>query len=326
MKKTGMILIGFLIVFMACSGEPGDVDSRAAVPEDTQASDMDILPEVPEGAQAVSLTGEPLFAGDSSEAALANLEEARKAYEADPASADNLIWFGRRTAYTGDYREAIRIYSEGIGAFPDDARIYRHRGHRYISIRQFDRAIQDFERAAALIEGKEDEVEPDGMPNARNIPVSSLHTNIWYHLGLAYYLKHDLENALRVYRKGIEASTNDDMLIATTHWLYMTLRLMGRDDEAAAALEPVHAEMNIIENMAYHRLCLLYKGELALEDLTGEDSSIMNDAVAYGVGNWHFYNGKEEEARTVWEKIIEKGGWSSFGYIAAEADLAKEQS
>ena len=37
-----------------------------------------------------------------------------------------------------------------------------------------------------MIAGKEDSIEPDGMPNPQNIPVSSLHTNIWYHLGLAY--------------------------------------------------------------------------------------------------------------------------------------------
>ena len=63
--------------------------------------------------------------------------------------------------------------------------MYRHRGHRYVSIREFDRAIADLEYAATLIEGTEDEIEPDGMPNAMNIPVSSLHSNIWYHLGLA---------------------------------------------------------------------------------------------------------------------------------------------
>ncbi len=322
MKETWMILMVFLILFMACKDESGDTDIPPEVPA---SGDMDILSEVPEGAQAVSLRGESLFSRDPSDGALANLEEARKAYEVDPGSADNLIWFGRRTAYTGDYREAIRIYTEGIGKFPDDARIYRHRGHRYISIREYDRAIQDFEKAATLIEGREDQIEPDGMPNAQNIPVSSLHTNIWYHLGLAYYLNHDLKNALRVYRKGIEASANDDMLVATMHWLYMTLRLMEMDDEAERALEPIHEEMNVIENMVYHRLCLFYKGELALEDLTGEDdSSIMGDAGAYGLGNWHFYNGNGDEARVIWEKILEKGGWASFGYIAAEADLERE--
>lgn len=322
MKETWMILMVFLIVFMACKDESGDTDIPPEVPV---SGDLDILSEVPEGAQAVSLRGESLFSRDPSEGALAKLEEARKAYEADSESADNLIWYGRRMAYTGDYREAIRIYTEGIRKFPDDARIYRHRGHRYISIREFDRSIEDYEKAATLIEGTEDQIEPDGMPNAQNIPVSSLHTNIWYHLALAYYLNHDLENALRVNRKGIEASTNDDMFVATMHWLYMTLRLMEMDDEAERALEPIHEEMNVIENMVYHRLCLFYKGELALEDLTGEDdSSIMGDAGAYGLGNWHFYNGNRDEARVVWEQILEKGGWASFGYIAAEADLERE--
>ena len=232
MKETWMILMVFLIVFMACKDESGDTDIPPEVPV---SGDLDILSEVPEGAQAVSLRGESLFSRDPSEDALAKLEEARKAYEADSESADNLIWYGRRMAYTGDYREAIRIYTEGIRKFPDDARIYRHRGHRYISIREFDRSIEDYEKAATLIEGTEDQIEPDGMPNAQNIPVSSLHTNIWYHLALAYYLNHDLENALRVNRKGIEASTNDDMFVATMHWLYMTLRLMEMDDEAERA-------------------------------------------------------------------------------------------
>jgi tetratricopeptide (TPR) repeat protein len=64
-----------------------------------------------------------------------------------------------RTAYTGDFRGAVEIYSEGIEKFPHDDRMYRHRGHRYISIREFDRAIADLEQAAKLIEGKENETE-----------------------------------------------------------------------------------------------------------------------------------------------------------------------
>ncbi|MCK4930773.1 MAG: tetratricopeptide repeat protein [Candidatus Aminicenantes bacterium] len=292
-----------------------------------KSQEPDALPAVPEDAQAVSLQGEPLYAAAPSDNVLAKLEDAKNAYDADPENADKIIWYGRRTAYAGDYREAIHIYTEGIRKFPNDARFYRHRGHRYISIREFDRAIQDFERAATLIEGKEDRIEPDGMPNAMNIPVSTLHTNIWYHLGLAYYLKHDLENALRVYRKGIEASTNDDMLVATTHWLYMTLRLLGMEDDAEIALDPIHKDMNVIENMVYHRLCLFYEGELALEEITGKEfSNIMNDAAAYGVGNWYLYNGQRDEARLVFEQILANKVWASFGYIAAEADLVREFS
>ena len=96
-------------------------------------------------------------------------------------------------------RDAIAIFTKGIQQFPEDARMYRHRGHRFITLRQLDLAIDDFKKAAQLIEGKEDEMEPDGMPNPRGIPTSSLHSNIWYHLGLAYYLEGKFENSLEAY-------------------------------------------------------------------------------------------------------------------------------
>ena len=287
----------------------------------------DILPTVPEGAQAVSLKGEPLYSAPPLDSVVTKLEEAKNAYDADPENAENIIWYGRRTAYAGDYRKAILIYTQGIRKFPDDARFYRHRGHRFISIREFDRAIQDFEKAASLIEGKEDLIEPDGIPNVQNIPISTLHSNIWYHLGLAYYLKHDLENALRIYSIAVETSNNNDKLVSTTHWLYMILRLQGMEIEAEKALEPIHKDMNIIENQAYHQLCLFYKGDLALEEITGDEfSNIMNDAAAYGVGNWYFYNGKQDEAKQVFEQILKNKTWASFGYIAAEADFVREFS
>ena len=122
------------------------------------------------------------------EAALANFEQARTEFEANPKDVEALIWYGRRTAYLGRYRQAIAIYTEGIKNFPQDAHLYRHRGHRYISIRNYEAAIADLEKAASLIQGTSDQIEPDGMPNAQNIPLSSLHSNVWYHLGLAYYL------------------------------------------------------------------------------------------------------------------------------------------
>jgi tetratricopeptide (TPR) repeat protein len=318
MKKLWWILPVLLIVFASCSEK---------APEEEVNPKKDVLSEVPEGAQAVSLRGKPLYASTPYENVQDQYEEAKKVYEADPGTAENIIWYGRRAAYTGDYRGAIHIFTEGIGKFPNDARFYRHRGHRYISIREFDRAIQDLEKAAALVEGKEDIVEPDGQPNAQNIPVSSLHTNIWYHLGLAYYAKNDLENALPAYRKGVAACQNDDMLVAFTHWLYMTLRLLGQDEEAEKALGPIRKDMAMIENGVYHRLCLFYKGEISYEELVGKDEAGMTrDAMAYGLGNWYFYNGQKEKAREVFEKILEGKVWASFGYLAAESHFVREFS
>lgn len=113
---------------------------------------------------------------------------------------------GRRTAYLGDYRKAIAIFSEGEKKHPQDPRMYRHRGHRFISLRVFDQAITDFEKAAELIKGKPDEIEPNGIANSRGVAMGTLRFNIWYHLGLAYYLKGDMENALRGYENCMDAS------------------------------------------------------------------------------------------------------------------------
>jgi tetratricopeptide (TPR) repeat protein len=287
--------------------------------------DSAILPTIPKGAQAVSLAGRPLFPAAPSSEIRQKYEAARKAAEADPGSADALVWHGRWAAYTGDYREAIRIFTRGTERFPSDARFYRHRGHRYISVREFDRAVRDLEKAVSLMEGKPDEIEPDGAPNPRGIPVSTLHSNILYHLGLAYFLKNDLDKALAVCRKGLETAPNDDMRVAAAHWLYMTLRLLGREDEARQALEPVRADMEVIENGVYYRLLLFYKGELVADAVAaGDEPATTNDAAAFGLGNWRFYNGDREGAREIFASILKGDGWASFGFIAAEAAWARD--
>lgn len=255
------------------------------------------------------------------------LSEARAVYEARPHDPDAIIWLGRRLAYPGRFREAIDIFSEGIKKFPRDARFYRHRGHRYITLRRFDLAIKDFERAASLIKAKPDEVEPDGQPNARNIPTSTLQFNIWYHLGLAQYLSGNYRAALASYRECLKVSQNPDALVATTHWLYMTLRRLNRIQEAAKVLEPIRPDLAIIENDGYHRLLLTYKGATSVASLLQEtlkqEGSPGSYSVLYGIGSWYLYNGHRDEARSVFEKMLAGDQWTSFGYIAAEADMKR---
>jgi dipeptidyl-peptidase-4 len=280
----------------------------------------------PRTPEATSFLGEPLYSPAPSASAVAKYEEAKKIWVASPTDVDAIIWYGRRTAYLGRYRDAIRIYSNGIELHPEDARLYRHRGHRFISTRQLEKAIADFEYAAALTEDTDDEVEPDGLPNALGIPVSTLHSNIWYHLGLAYYLSGDYERALQAYAERAASAANNDMLVSTAHWRYMTLRRLGRDEEARAVLESITADMEIIENQAYHQLCLFYKGELEEGDLQGDGSSPANAAIAYGVANWHLANGDTERGTELLEEIVAQDGWAAFGSIAAEADLARMQN
>ncbi|WP_106792800.1 hypothetical protein [Aquimarina sp. Aq78] len=250
-------------------------------------------------------------------------EKAKQDFLADSDNIDNIIWYGRRTAYLGKYKEAIEIYSNGIKKHPNEARLYRHRGHRYVSIREFDKAIHDLEFATTLIEGKENNIEPDGLPNAMNIPVSSLHGNIWYHLGLAYYLKNDMKKAHQAYLNCRNLRSNDDNTVSSTNWLYMIQRRMGNEDLARELLDSITNNMTIIENTSYYNLCRFYKGKITIDSLQIGKDAPQDDATRYGIANWFFYNGNKEKARVILQEILEGKSRSSFGYIAAESDFSR---
>ncbi len=248
-------------------------------------------------------------------------EEAKKEYEENPEDADALIWYGRRAAYLGNYSEAIEAFTKGINQFPKDARMLRHRGHRYITTKKYSEAIRDLTLASQMIKGTEDQMEPDGIPNAKDTPISSLHGNIWYHLGLAHYLNQDLRSAAKVYEKRFETHQNDDNIVSATHWYYMTLKELGRDEEAKALLEPITKDMNIIENFTYHQMCLFYKGELSVIELQEMNEDGLNDAHLYGLGNWNLYQAKDTvRANGYFDKLLNDGNKASFAYLAAESD------
>jgi tetratricopeptide (TPR) repeat protein len=257
-----------------------------------------------------------------SEAALANYAAAKQAFETNPQDAEALIWYGRRTAYLGKYRQAIAIYTEGIKNFPQDARLYRHRGHRYLSIREYDKAIADFEKAATLIQGTADQIEPDGIPNAQNIPLSSLHSNVWYHLGLAYYLTHQYEKAYQAYLNCRDSGSNYDNIVSSTHWLFMIQQRLGNPRKADSLLTPIKREGIVIENQAYADLCGLYKGWISADSLVAKGvGSPSQDAMRYGLANWYLYHGDTTQAQQLMEGLMQEKAFTSFGYLAAESDL-----
>ena len=257
----------------------------------------------------------------------AQLRDARGAYEHAPTDVDSIIWYARRLGYLGQLRESIQVYTAGMALYPDNPWLYRHRGHRYISVRDFDAAIRDLERARQLTAGKPDMVEPDGQPNAQNTPIGTLQSNIGYHLALAYYLKGDFESAVRVARAEVAAASNDDRRVSMAHWLYLALRRLGRDAEAAQAVAPMARDLKVIENENYHRLMGLYRGELspdALLKVNADGSMSVEDASsAYGIATWHWVNGRRAEAVALWRRMVATGQWGAFGTIAAEADLAR---
>lgn len=281
-----------------------------------------------EAAEVYSLLGLEYYAPTEPNPKLdSNLAVAKKNFEADP-SEENYIWLGRRTAYLTRYNEAINIFSEGIDKYPNSYRLYRHRGHRYISQRKFDAAIADLNKAAELMQGVPLEIEPDGVPNKINKPLSSTQFNVWYHLGLAHYLKGDFEAAEKAYLECMKVSDNDDLVTATVDWLYMTYRRRGKVEEAQKLMELITPAMTIIENDSYFKRLNMYKGLLSPDSVLSVNSSNADVDLAlatqgYGVGNWYLYNGDTTKAFDIYQKVIAGKHFSAFGFIASEADLAR---
>ena len=266
--------------------------------------------------ETITLLGDTLLSPEIKDGKSFNQFKSSKIkYFDEKNDSNNLIWYGRRTAYLGYYQEAIKLFTLGIKNHPNDARFYRHRGHRYISTRQYNKAINDFKKAVILIKNKEDQIEPDGLPNSKNIPLSTLHGNIWYHLGLAHYLKNDMENALNSFNNRSVTHKYDDNIVSGGHWLYMINRILNKTDKSNAVLNEVHVDMDIIENMSYHQSCLFYKGELQ------ESEMKMDEVALYTLANWYVYEKHDTtKAKEYYQTLLETGNPYSFAYIAGEAD------
>jgi len=199
------------------------------------------------------------------------------------------------------------------------------------------------------------EIEPDGAPNKLNIPLSNTQFNILYHYGLAHYLKGEFEQAEEIYKELLNNyCDNLDLFVATTDWLYMTLMRQEKKEEAEKLLNNILTEMKvletakeltevanaimldkildykteIVENDSYYKRLLMYKGELAVEELFETDNDDVALSLAtqgYGVANWYLYNGDSDKAKEILEKVLDGTSWAAFGYIAAEADMKRLQ-
>ena len=254
-----------------------------------------------------------------------NLKIAYENFNQNPNS-DNLIWIGRRHAYLGNYESAIKYFSQGISTYPLDARFYRHRGHRLITNRCFERAINDLKKAASLSNNKPNEIEPDGLPNALNIPTSTLKGNIYYHLGLAYYFESQLKEAMLAFEKCIELSKNNDSFVAAANWLYIIYYQLNMINKANKLLTKIDNQMNLIENHSYLSILNFYKNSTSQFDIEKKifkEESLNNITVAFGLGNFYLLKGETEKAYKIYNLITNSNQWSSFAYIGAEVMLKK---
>jgi tetratricopeptide (TPR) repeat protein len=314
--------VALTFLFAACAATPAPPRRAAARPA-TRTADL------PVGAQARTLAGQALYAPALSSLELAKrsaaLDAASRAWDATPGDPDALIWVGRRLGYLGRMREALDTFTIGVAQHPGDARMLRHRGHRYISVREFELALADLERAAKLVRGKPDEVEPDGMPNKSGIPLETLQSNIHYHLGLAHFLLGEWSSAETSFRDAFAAARNADNQCSATHWLYLSLRKQGKHEQAAQALEAVRAIGDVAEYRGYFELCRGYLGEMSLDEVferARARGGVEFATCGFGAAQWHAFEGQAARSREILDQVLASENPFAFGFLAAEAERA----
>lgn len=253
-----------------------------------------------------------------------SLDSAAAAVQRAPDDLNAIIWHGRFVGYTGDFERTISLYTAAMASRPDEPWLLRHRGHRYVSLRRFDEAIADLQLAYDLTRGRADEVEPDGQPNPSGIPTSTLKSNIRYHLALAHFLKGNYPAAATYWEEDAKVAANLDHRVAATYWWVISLARMGEMERVQAALAPISADWEILENTSYHLGLLWMKGLKTDTELRAAmNSPLERQTIGNGMAQWHMAFGRRDRATAAVREVLSTGPSASFGFLAVEV-LATE--
>src|SRR5439155_13819118 len=230
------------------------------------------------------------------------IARAESALVADPRNVDRIIALGVAQSGVRQYREAIETFTRGLKLAPNNALLYRWRGHRYLSTRQLDRAMDDLTRGARL---------------------DSTIYGIWYHLGIVRYARGDFAGAVAAFSRALPIAPDSGERSGSTDWLWMSLSRVGRGNEAQALLDR-HPDVPPAGN-AYTQRLRLYRGEVGPDSLiTASDTSdIAVATLSYGMGNWYLVRGDTARARASFERSVASGGWPAFGFIMSEVELRR---
>ena len=230
------------------------------------------------------------------------VRRATEALAAAPRNIDRIIALGLAQAGARQYREAIWTFSSGLAFAPNDARLLRWRGHRYLTVREFDLALVDLTRGAKI---------------------DSTMYGIWYHLGVVRFARGEFAAAAAAFARAQPIAPDAGELAGSTDWRWMSLARAGRRAEGDAMLATRPDSLRATN--AYSQRLRMYRGETpATELITPADTAEIQVAtLQFGLGNWYLVQGDTARAREAFTQALRPGGWPSFGYIVAERELAR---
>lgn len=297
---------------------------------------------IPEGAsfQTESLLGERLYTRSPETMNLAEpsaferaTRQAHEDYMAD-INPDTASWYGRMLSYQGYFREAIAIYEAAIARFPDNAKLRRHRAHRYFTLRDFEASIAEGLRAAELYENmplERERLGPEYFPSTPDV----VQFYLYYHLGQAYFASNQYREAARWFNRSREIAlgVNDPLdMTAAVYWEYLSLARAGdffaaRDllDSYTFTLEDLSEN---IESNFYFDGIQLFKGERDFDTFFSDEdtgmafsnASAAAASTAFTLANYLLIQGHRDQAKEWYRRSINVDGWSFFARIQAEAD------
>jgi Flp pilus assembly protein TadD len=227
---------------------------------------------------------------------------ARAALAAEPRDVDRIIALGVAQSGARQFREAIRTFTSGMRIAPRNAMLYRWRGHRHLSVRDFANAESDFRRGLAL---------------------DSTIYGLWYHLGVLRYVRGDFAGAAEAFRRAQPLAPDAGELAGSTDWRWMSLARAGRRAEADSMLAT--RPDSLPTTVAYRQRLRLYRGEIRPDSVlgAGDTTDVQVATLSYGVGNWWLVQGDTARARSWFARAIASEGWPAFGYMAAESELRR---
>lgn len=227
---------------------------------------------------------------------------AEAALAAEPRNVDRIIALGVAQSGARQFREAIGTFTRGIAIAPNNALLYRWRGHRYLSVRDFDRAMDDLTRGARL---------------------DSTIYGIWYHLGIVRFARGDFAGAADAFARGQPRAPDAGELTGATDWLWMSLSRAGIGAEAQAML--ARRPDSLPATNAYARRLKLYRGEISPDSVftPADTADVQVATLSFGVGNWYLVRGDTARARGWFERSVKSGGWPGFGFILSEIELRR---
>lgn len=227
---------------------------------------------------------------------------AERALAEDPRNVQRFLQLGVAQAGARQMREAVQTFTRALAVAPNDPMLYRWRGHRHLSVRNFDQAMADLTRGYGL---------------------DSTNYGILYHLGVLRFVRGDFNAAADAFARAQRRAPDGGELAGATDWLWMSLMRAGRSAEAAAML--ARRPDSLPAANAYVKRLRMYRGELAPDALfaPADTGDVEVATLAFGLGNWYLVKGDSVRAREQFRRSIASGGWPAFGFIASEAELAR---